>query len=274
MSENIEDLWNSAQDDGALSDQSASVLAVDDIGERIQNGLGVDVDDVRPNSEVVLVSQLIDDSASIRFAGNSQVVRDGHNLVIKALSDSGQSGDILGHTRYLNGTILNPFMPLEGMTDMDGNNYDANGGTPLYEESVVMLGTVLAKVQEFANAGVPCRTVSLIMTDGGSTDWNTRADAVETLVQDMLRSEIHIVAGMGIDDGSTDFREVFRSMGIRDEWILTPGNSESEIRAAFQTFSQSAVTASQTADAFDPDLGGGFAGASSDLLIDSSGLTS
>ena len=39
---------------------------------------------------------------------------------------------------------------------------------------------------------------------------------------------------MGIDDGQTDFCEVFREMGIRDEWILLPGNSASEIRAAFR----------------------------------------
>ncbi len=36
-------------------------------------------------------------------------------------------------------------------------------------------------------------------------------------------------------------------MKIRDEWILTPGNSDSEIRKAFQVFSQSAVRVSQSA---------------------------
>ena len=34
-------------------------------------------------------------------------------------------------------------------------------------------------------------------------------------------------------------------MGIPDRWILTPGNSASEIRRAFAVFSQSAVRASQ-----------------------------
>jgi hypothetical protein len=34
-------------------------------------------------------------------------------------------------------------------------------------------------------------------------------------------------------------------MGIPDRWVLTPGNSASEIRRAFQVFSQSAVRASQ-----------------------------
>ena len=52
---------------------------------------------------------------------------------------------------------------------------------------------------------------------------------------------------MGISDGTTDFRAVFREMGIEDRWILTPGNNPSEIRKAFQVFSQSAVRASQAA---------------------------
>jgi hypothetical protein len=58
---------------------------------------------------------------------------------------------------------------------------------------------------------------------------------------------LHIVAAMGISDGSTDFKAVFRSMGIPDRWILTPGNSATEIRRAFAVFSQPAVRASQGA---------------------------
>jgi hypothetical protein len=52
---------------------------------------------------------------------------------------------------------------------------------------------------------------------------------------------------MGIDDGRTDFRAVFRELGIPDAWILTPGNGASEIRRAFQVFSQSAVRVGQGA---------------------------
>jgi len=63
---------------------------------------------------------------------------------------------------------------------------------------------------------------------------------------------------MGIDDGFTDFRNVFQEMGVRDEWILTPANTESEIRKAFQVFSRSAVRASQSAVSFSQTAMGGF----------------
>lgn len=69
-------------------------------------------------------------------------------------------------------------------------------------------------------------------------------------------AETHVVAAMGIDDGSTDFRSVFQEMGIEDRWILTPANTASEIRSAFQVFSQSALRASQAARFSKTAIGG------------------
>ena len=113
----------------------------------------------------------------------------------------------------------------------------------------ILLGTVLAKAQEFEDNGVPVRTVTLIITDGADMhSQKATAKTVRSLVNDMLQTENHIIAAMGIDDGGqTDFRQVFQKMGIRDEWILTPGNSQKEIRQAFQVFSQSAVQISKSA---------------------------
>jgi len=255
---NINELFEEAQDEGLLSPDSAQVLTVHDIGAQIQAGLGVNVDDVQA-SEVVLVTMMPDDSGSIRFAGNAQAIRDGHNLVINALRDSKQKDSILVHTRYLNGDVLYPYCSLDQAIEMDSSNYDPNLGTPLYDQSVVMLGTVLAKTKEFADNGVPVRTVSLILTDGSDQHSHLhRPRDVEKIVNDMLTSENHIVAAMGIEDGHTDFQRVFREMGLRDEWILTPGDDASSIRRAFQVFSQSAVRASQGAVSFSKTAMGGF----------------
>ena len=103
-------------------------------------------------------------------------------------------------------------------------NYDPCLGTPLYDQTCVLLGTVIAKSQELAQAGIAVRTVTLIITDGGDYG-STRCKAadVAALVGDMLAQENHIVAAMGISDGTTDFKAVFRAMGIPDRWILTPG---------------------------------------------------
>jgi hypothetical protein len=256
----IEDLFQEAHEEGDLSAQALKALTVNaDIGAQIQAGLGIAPEDV-PASQVVLVTMMPDDSGSIRFGGNAEAVRGGHNLVLEALLQSKQRDDVLVHTRYLNGFVLYPYRRLADAVRMTSHNYDPNLGTPLYDQTVVLLGTVLAKSREFELSGVPARSVSLLITDGADMHSTLQTPAtVRALVQDLLKLESHIVAAMGIDDGSTDFRKVFRAMGIPDQWVLTPGNSQSEIRKAFHAFSQSAVRASQAAGRFSRAALGGFA---------------
>jgi hypothetical protein len=258
MSQNISDLFRLAQEDGALSNAAVKALTVVDIGQEIEAALGVDIDDVQA-SEVVLVTMMPDDSGSIRFAGNSQIMRDGHNEVLDALIASKQQDNILAHTRYLNGHVLFPYVPLNQAVRMDQKNYNPSHGTPLYDQTTLLLGTVVAKTQEFLDNGVQVRTVTLIITDGND-EHSTRAKpaTVATIVKDMLMTENHIIAAMGISDGSTDFRRIFKEMGIRDEWVLTPGNKQGDIRKAFNLFSKSAVRASQSAVSFSQTAMGGF----------------
>lgn len=253
-------MFEAAHAEGGLSEASLQALAIPDLGAQIQAGLGISVDDV-PASEVVLVAMMPDDSGSIRFAGNAQAIRDGHNLVLDALRQSKQRDGILAHTRYLNGQVLYPYCPVDQAPKMDSKNYDPDGGTPLYDQSVVLLGTVLAKAREFADAGVPSRTVTLILSDGADEgSMRARAQDVAAIVRDLRRAETHIVAALGVQDGRTDFKKVFREMGIEDRWILTPSAGASELRRAFQVFSQSALKASQGGGSFSKTALGGFGG--------------
>jgi hypothetical protein len=254
----VAQLFKNAHSDGTLTQTALQSLNVVDIGAQIQAGLGVSVDDVMA-SEVLLVTMMPDDSGSIRFGGNAPVVRDGHNLVLDALVTSKQGDEVLVHTRYLNGFVLNPYRPLADADGMTSKNYDPRQGTPLYDQTVILLGTVLAKAQEFIDNGVAVRTVTLLITDG-SDQHSRRSSAadVATLANDLLRAENHTLVAMGVDDGETDFRRVFGEMGILDEWILTPGNSASEIRRAFQVFSQSAVLVGSAAASQTQGAMGGF----------------
>lgn len=239
----VKKLLADAHETGALSKQALDTLDVVDVGAQIQAGLGLSIDDVG-SSEVVLLTMMPDDSGSIQHANNADAVRDGHNFVLDALAASKQAGEVLAHTRYLNGHVLFPYTQLAHAVKLTPANYDPRLGTPLHDQTCVLLGTVIAKAQELAQAGIAVRTVTLIITDGGDCgSTRCRAADVAALVRDMLAQENHIVAAMGISDGTTDFREVFKKMGIPDRWILTPGNSAGEIRSAFSVFSQSAVRA-------------------------------
>lgn len=254
----VNQLFAGAVDTGILSEASLQTLNLMDLGTAIQNGLGVSVHDVT-TSEVTLVTQLVDDSGSIRFAGNSQAVRDGHNAVLEALGGSQQSNGILMHTRYLNGKVLYPYCLLAQAERMDSRNFDPNGYTPLYDQTAVILGTVVAKVQEFDANNVPVRAITLIVTDGADQTSRTHTpSSLRPLITDLLKTETHIIAGLGINDGVTDFRQIFRDMGIEDQWILTPDKSAHDIRAAFRLFSQSAVRASQGGLNFGQTAFGGF----------------
>ena len=259
-STNVNALFKAAGEAGDLSQKSLQALNIVDPGAQIQRGLGVDVGDVTA-SEVTLVTLVIDDSGSIRFvSGNTEAVREGHNGILAALDGSKQKDGILCHTRYLNKGVLYPYCALKDALKMEASNYDPDGGTPLYDQAIVTLGAVIAKTQDFKDNGVPVRSVTAIVTDGADTGSRASVANVRALVEDMLKQENHIVCGMGITDGSTDFKQVFKDMGIRDEWILTPTNDPKSIRKAFAVVSQSALRASQSAASFSKAALGGFGG--------------
>lgn len=243
---------------------SAMELTADTLGPAIMAGLGdISLDDIG-SSEVLLVTLLLDDSGSIRMAaGNTEAVRTGHNTLLDALLGAKQSGDVLISCRYLNPSpptvqgVLYPYRPLAGAIRLDSSNYNPMGGTPLYEQTAVTLTGVAAKMAEFEAGGVAARAITVIVTDGGDSTYEA-PDQVRDIITGLLKTEQHIVAAMGIDDGGTDFRQVFADMGIPDTWVLTPGNTPSEIRKAFAVVSQSAVRASQSAGSFSQTGLGGF----------------
>jgi len=274
----------SAALNSVLSPDMATIVNIEDIGQQIQAGIGIDVADVQA-SEVTLVTEMPDDSGSIRFAGNTQAVRDGHNLLLDALggSKNKQKEGTLIHCRYLNGFVLFPFVPLSQAIRMDQTNYDPNLGTPLYDQAMIILATVLAKARTFEDSGVPCRTVTLLgPTDGADESSRKYQESdVFKMVTEMLQMENHIIAGMGIDDGRTDFYEVYSGwtkrevmkakkdgtldslnakggMGVQPRWVMTPSSSPSEIRKAMGMFSQSAIRASQSGVNFSQTAAGGF----------------
>jgi len=268
-SQNIDSLFQNAQDDGGIGSGAADVLAIPDLGMQMQAGLGVSVDDISA-SEVILINLLLDDSSSMNEThkdknnkpnkkNNIEIAREGVSFIIDSLKDSKQSDGILMSVTSLNRGLLSPYVNIEDIIDINGQNYYGSGSTPLYDKSVVILGQSIAKNQELLDAGVACRSITVIVSDGqdyGSQQAN--ASDVEKVVSDMLAAETNIVIGMGIAGRHTDFRQVFQDMGIQGNFILTPGDSESEIRKAFNVVSQTAVRASQGAGAFSQVAGAGF----------------
>ena len=261
-SQNVQDLFQSAADTGALSDDTMNVIATLDYGADIQQALGNIDADTFQGGEVFLGTVIIDDSSSIRFvSGNTEAVREGHNAMVGALKDTKQAKDVLLHARMLNSGIVYAYCAIPDVVLLVRSNYNPEGGTPLYDVTLATLASVIAKTQEFENGGITVRTMTFVVTDGADYGSHSQASDVQKLVRDMLRTEQHIIGGMGIDDGGqTDFRSVFKSMGIPDNQILTPKNTPSEIRKAWAMKSKSMVRASQNAGSFSKVALGGFGG--------------
>jgi hypothetical protein len=254
---NVNELFEDALSAGDISQATFDVLQAHDLGADINAAIGVSVDDLGAG-ESVFVTIILDDSASIDFGGNTQLVMDGYNLIIDSLRDAKVRDNILVHCVMLNGGVLHPFCSLDNAVKLDRNNYQPDNGTPLYETCTKTLATILAKWQDYTNNGVDARTITAIITDGAANGYG-RVEDVASMVRDMLSMEQHIIAGIGIKDGVTDFKEVFNEMGIvNDKWILTPENTAQEIRQAFRVVSSSAVRASQSALSFSQTNAGGF----------------
>lgn len=239
---------------------SAMMLTADTLGPAIMAGLGdVDIDDIT-TSEVTLVTKVIDDSGSIRMvAGNTQAVRDGANGVIDALNGSKQANSVLVSCRFLNDGVLYPYRMLNGAVKLDQHNFNPTGGTPLYRETEITLTTVAAKMSEFEQGGVAARSVTAIISDGGDNSGPVAPPSLRKMVEGLLKTEQHIIMGIGISDGYTNFDQVFQSMGIPANWIYTTNATPSDIRRAFAVVSQSAVRASQAATgSFSQVVLGGF----------------
>ena len=255
---NINELFSTAQTKGLVSQATAESLNAPDVGRTIRAALGVDANQF-DSSEVYASIIMLDDSGSIRFGNNAQVLRDGANLVIQGLRESESRDDIIISILTINGDVIYPFGPLENCPELNDKNYNPNKGTPLYDAMITGSGLMIAKWREFAALGATFRGSILFVTDGADEHSTNGASDVKPVIEDLLMRETFIPMFMGIDDGRTKFEEVAKDCGIPDQWILTPGNTASEIRKAFAVASRVSKTASQGAKGFSQvATGGGF----------------
>ncbi len=256
QSVSVNALLANAQAQGFLSAGSANSLQAPDIGRIIQAGLGMPAEDFE-SSEIYGCVVSIDDSGSIRFRSNTQVMRDGVNGMKKELWESAARDDIALLLKTINGEIIYPYGPLSSSPDLNSSNYNPNKGTPLYDSMIADCGLLLAKWREFHRIGAQFRGSLLWVTDGNDEHSEQTAEDVRRIVEEVLAREIFILMFMGIDDGCTNFKEVALSCGIPEEWVLTPANDGHEIRQAFAVASRASKSASQGAASFSQVAGGG-----------------
>mgnify|MGYP001599375611 CR=1 FL=1 len=210
---------------------------------------------------LMLLTMMIDDSTSMSFFNNFQTVMEGHNSVLDVLAASPKAPLFLARTQYMHGKALaSGYCPLNQVPRITLENYHLIAGTPLFTASRRILWYVQRRAKEYMEEGNDVRTLTLLLTDGDNREFrkrNTTAQDVCNVVEPMIDSGQHIVAGVGVANPRADFRQVFLDMGIPEQWILTLRSPE-EIRAAFGRFSASAEHSSAGRREFDETQVRGF----------------
>jgi hypothetical protein len=231
--------------DGELSEESSEALqSVPEITLKVASALGTG----SYRGDVLLVSVLVDDSSSIGYIPKRvQAVIAGHNRMIEAAARRSAGTEVLFHTRYLIRGVLSPYRPVGSAVHLSSENYRADADhTPLYDQSVIILGSVMAKARELAKSGCQVRTFTLLLTDGEDNIGRSTATHVRVLITDMLEfATNHIVAGMGIGEEST-FRRIFREMGVPDGWILPASATVEDIERVFTKIERALELASSS----------------------------
>lgn len=233
-------LLNTALAEGDFSSESAQALRLAGgvaVGTKL--GLPLGREDAG-NGDLLLATLLIDDSPSIgAIKGGIEAVTQGHNYCLAALAEELPS-DILVLTRFLNAGTIWPYQPLATAPRLSLENYQLRPNTPLYRESVLTLGAVMAKAREQRQLGRRVRGFTMLVTDGeDNASGAVTAKQVAFLVRDMLELwDDYKVAGMGIGE-ELRFKPIFRAMGIPENWILTAPASAEDIRKLFRRIAKS-----------------------------------
>lgn len=239
----LQDMLGGAKDEGLLDQAALDSLNVVDLGATIQDNLGVDPNAI-DSTEVFGLFCLIDDSTSISMAKNTEVVKTGYNGLLDALTSSQSRDDMIVAMMMMNAGMIQMPTPLTNAKRLD-DGYKPKGQTPLYDRTLELSALATLKHQEFAATGASFRGVLLIVTDGADYGSKAKPKLVRPVLTALQQQEVFQVIALGIEDGHTNFNQVFQDMGVLPENILTVKNDPKSIRDAFGVVSRASVTASQ-----------------------------
>jgi hypothetical protein len=239
-------LFSSAAGSGTISPQTANQITGSLGAVVIAGAAGKDAEDIQA-SDVTLVTLLVDASSSIHQRKLEDAVREGQNALVDALSSARERDAILMALWTFNDDqrVVHSYVGLDDVTRLDARTYQGVGSTRLYDTWCDALAANVAYAQRLRDAGTPCKSVVVVVTDGEDVGSRRRATDCARLSRDLLASEQFTLAFVGVGS-DVDFRDVARQMGIPDGSVLVQSQATATaIRQVFRTVSQSAIRASQ-----------------------------
>lgn len=197
--------------------------------------LGVDPFSIQAPS-LTTINVLLDDSGSMGV--QKAAVLNAMALFIDVLYQSPKADHILLMKELLNRGLLDPYELVEACTELSSARYVPDGMTPLYDGTLRILSTAVAKRQELAEAGKKAVSLTLIVSDSFNNTSTSTLEDVATVVKELDAADggkTHIVAGLAV--GDPRIVTEFERMGMRP--VLHTSASATEIRNAFEWLARS-----------------------------------
>ena len=245
-SQNVVALLSYATQAGTISARTQGILTGSLGAVVIAGAAGMDSENIEA-SDVTLVTLLVDASSSIHSRGLEDAVREGQNMLVDALSQSKERDAILMALWTFSDDlrVVHSYVGLDDVTRFDKKSYQAVGSTRLYDTWCDALAANVAYAQRLRDAGTPCKSVVIVITDGEDVGSRRRATDCALLSRDLLASEQFTLAFVGVGN-DVDFHAVADAMGVPPASVAVQANaSASTMRDVFRMVSQSAIRASQ-----------------------------
>ncbi|MFQ5400453.1 MAG: hypothetical protein ACE5E7_12755 [Anaerolineae bacterium] len=242
---NLDDLFQSAQDDGLTKDTMDLVVANLN-GPTMMTAVGAPLDRLASN-EVTLAMNIIDMSGSMAPHA-ADLIRAYNEEYIAAIAGSSAADDILVSTIVFNDHVelLHGYLPLVDVPPLSRRVYDPDCMTALYDAVAAGLTNMVLYAQQLRQSGVMVRCIVIVYSDGADNASQQRAADVRRAAEELLKHEIYTLAYVGFQSGGiseAEMRQLANTIGFPD--ILTAGLTQHELRRIFHLVSMSTVSVSQ-----------------------------
>ena len=242
---NLDDLFQSAQDDG-LTDDTLDLVVSNLNGPTMMAAVGVPLHQLASN-EVTLAMNIIDMSGSMAPFADT-LIRAYNEDYLAAMSSSTAADDILVSTILFNQdvTLLHGYLPLLDASPLTRQVYDPDNMTALYDAVAAGLTNMVLYAQQLRQSGVMVRCLVIVYSDGADNASKQQAKDVRRASLELLKQEIYTLAYVGFKSGGIseqDLRQLSDDIGFPD--ILVAGLSHSELRRIFHLASMSTIRVSQ-----------------------------
>jgi hypothetical protein len=242
---NLDDLFQSAQDDG-LTDDTLDLVVSNLNGPTMMAAVGVPLHQLASN-EVTLAMNIIDMSGSMAPFADT-LIRAYNEDYLAAMSSSTAVDDILVSTILFNQdvTLLHGYLPLLDASPLTRQVYDPDNMTALYDAVAAGLTNMVLYAQQLRQSGVMVRCLVIVYSDGADNASKQQAKDVRRASLELLKQEIYTLAYVGFKSGGIneqELRQLSDDIGFPD--ILVAGLSHSELRRIFHLASMSTIRVSQ-----------------------------